>query len=235
MHSQITDKDQLDRHGTDRAGNSASRWTDFLDGQWPFHVPTKDNKEVYTKTMAPSLTAFCTAGLESTWAALELWSKDKKVAIAHNDEIGLLSAASYSRQAAPNGNAANAMAAGAAQLLRGTTMPLAPPSEMRTGTRSPRRQAFPRSSFHLGRAAAVPTSIPRRAFRAITFKPPAGWCRRGIPAVISLVASQFTFLAEKSPISLRCDVATSLRSDASASVAARNEATSGTVSYSMLR
>ena len=68
--------------------------------------------------MQPSLAAFVTAGLDATWATLLLWSKEKKVTVAHNDEIDLLSAASHMRGAAPKGAAVTAtasMAAGAPQ------------------------------------------------------------------------------------------------------------------------
>jgi hypothetical protein len=107
--SEITDQDQLeellsalrnDRHSTDRAGKPASRWADFLDRQWSFIIPAKGGGDSVPEIKTPSLATFLAAGLESTWATLELWSKDKKVTVAHNDEIDLLAAASHTRGAA---------------------------------------------------------------------------------------------------------------------------------------
>ena len=124
MYSEITDQDQLeellsalrnDRYSTDRAGKPASRWADFLDRQWSFLIPAKDDGDPVPEIKTPSLATFLAAGLESTWATLELWSKDKKATVAHNDEIDLLAAASHIRGAAPNGSAATAMVVVAAR------------------------------------------------------------------------------------------------------------------------
>ena len=129
VYDKITVKDQLeellsalrlDRFTTDRSGAAASRWQDFLDRPRVFRIPNDDGGEpgLKEKEMQPSLAAFVTAGLDATWATLLLWSKEKKVTVAHNDEIDLLSAASHTRGAAPKGAAVTAtaaMAAGAPQ------------------------------------------------------------------------------------------------------------------------
>ena len=159
--SEITDQDQLeellsalrnDRYSTDRTGKPASRWADFLDRQWPFRIPANDGGHSVPEIKTPSLATFLAAGLDSTWATLELWSKDKKVTVAHNDEIDLLAAVSHTRGAAPTGSAATAMAVGAArhQQHQRTAHPGSQPSAPRYAP-EPRFPAAARAADGCGR------------------------------------------------------------------------------------
>ena len=175
VFSEITDQDQLeellsalrnDRYSTDRTGTPASRWADFLDRQWPFRNPANDGGYSVPEIKTPSLATFLAAGLESTWATLELWSKDKKVTVAHNDEIDLLAAVSHTRGAAPTGSAATAMAVGAArhQQHQQTAHPGPQPSAPRYAP-EPRFTAAARAADGMRRAAD-----PRRAATGTGFR-----------------------------------------------------------------
>jgi hypothetical protein len=198
--SEITDQDQLeellsalrnDRHSTDRAGKPASRWADFLDRQWSFLIPAKDNGDPVPEIKTPSLATFLAAGLESTWATLLLWSKDKKVTVAHNDEIDLLAAASH-RGAAPNGSAATAMVVVAARDQQHQRT-----ADWSTGARSPGRRATRPNRGSLPRpvlpteCGGQQTHVKRRpalASVASPSTPPHPWrsaqtARAAIPAV----------------------------------------------------